>query len=163
MIFGRFLCFKFSQQLRYPFAKYISMQFIQIYHVVQGLWAFSLTRISLTDAQQSLVHLEKLLRMPVVRQCWHAYACKIYHVVQELLAFSLTSSGQTEGLTNCGTCNLCLKWWFHPPKSKPKCPCNNKSKLFVAVPVTCTRLGGFIAMWFDVWEHLKAQLALFLV
>ena len=55
--------------------------------------------ISRTDAQQSIVHLKRLLHMPVAV---HTYAklIKIYHVVQELFAFSLTGSGRTDGLTH---------------------------------------------------------------
>ena len=33
---------------------------ILIYHVVQGLWAFSLTTISRTDAQERFVHLKRM-------------------------------------------------------------------------------------------------------
>ena len=46
---------------------------------------------------------KKMLRMPVVRQCWHAYVCKnliqIYHAVQELWPFSLTANGRTDRRT----------------------------------------------------------------
>ena len=48
---------------------------IQIYHVVHF---YLLTTIGRTDVQQSLVHQKRLLRMSVVRQSWHAQACKIW-------------------------------------------------------------------------------------
>ena len=55
--------------------KLISMQnLIQIYYVVQES---ALTTTGQTDAQQSIVHQERLLRRPVARQCRHAYVCKI--------------------------------------------------------------------------------------
>ena len=44
------------------------------------LWAFSLTCHDWLDcdAQQSLVHQWRLLSMPAIKQCWHAYVCEIW-------------------------------------------------------------------------------------
>ena len=78
--------------------------------------------------------------------------------IQELFSFSPTCSGWTDGLITWGSCNLCLKWWFHPPTSKPKCLYNNDKKLFgCSVVVTSTsffsRPGGYIVMWFCVQKQ----------
>ena len=72
-----------------------------IYCVVQGLWAFSLTDHDRPDWCSAKPHPSKknLLRMPVVRQCWQNLI-KIYRVVQELWAFSLTAYGWADGKTD---------------------------------------------------------------
>ena len=74
-IFGSFLRFKFSQQplnSRWKMLEYISMQNLIKMNTVwfKGYEHFhKLTTTSPTDAQQSIVHQKRLLRMSVVRQC----------------------------------------------------------------------------------------------
>ena len=90
VIFGSFLRVRFSQRASslvtvmqtndWTMLKQISMQnLIQIYHMVQELWAFLLTDDNRLDRCSAKPRpSKKLLRMPVVRQCWHAYIWRFY-------------------------------------------------------------------------------------